>query len=201
MSEAKVLEFIEEAPHIPLNQDGSTIDLSNWNEPANRNWSYRNTCRVLPHTQKISRGESAVHALDTRIVDISAVQVNYRNRAMQLNEFLRESHCDALLVLQGNDIVYENYRRMQATDHHLCQSVSKTTVCAVLGGLIRDGLVDPSKTVNHYIPDVASGFRDVVLQDLLDMNVALNFSEDFTDPAAEIFDYEMLGAWHPDRQV
>ena len=52
-----ILDSMEEAPHIELNQDGSTIHLSNWNEPANRNWSYRHTVDVLPYTQRISRGD------------------------------------------------------------------------------------------------------------------------------------------------
>ena len=112
MSEAKVLEFAEEAPHIELNQDGSTIDLSNWHEPANRNWSYRNTVDVLPHTKKIFRGDGPVHALGDAPVDISSVTVNYLNRDMSLEEYLRESHSDGFLVLNGNDVVYENYRRM-----------------------------------------------------------------------------------------
>ena len=52
MSEHKVFEEIEDAPHIELNSDGSNKNLSNWNDPANRNWSYRNTTTVLPYVQK-----------------------------------------------------------------------------------------------------------------------------------------------------
>ena len=85
MSEAKVMDVIEEAPHIELNQDGSTINLSNWHEPANRNWSYRHTVDVLPFTRKISRGNGAVHEFDVVPLDISSVKVNYRNREMQLD--------------------------------------------------------------------------------------------------------------------
>lgn len=198
MSEAKVMDVIEEAPHIELNQDGSTINLSNWHEPANRNWSYRHTVDVLPFTRKISRGNGAVHEFDVVPLDISSVKVNYRNREMQLEEYLKESHCDGFMVLKGNDIVYENYRRMESEDHHLCQSVTKTTVCAVIGNMVAGGMIDPTKTVNTYIPQLASGFDGVAVQDLLDMNVALDFSEDFTNPNAEIYEYEMLGGWHPD---
>ncbi len=61
MSEAKVMDFVEEAPHIELNQDGSTINLSNWHEPANRNWSYRHTVDVLTFTRKILRCDGAVN--------------------------------------------------------------------------------------------------------------------------------------------
>lgn len=198
MTEEKVLDVFEEAPHIELNQDGSNIDLSNWNEPENRNWSYRHTIDFLPFTQKIARGEGAVHELGEKSIDISSVTVNYRDRDMQLEEFLIESHANGLLVLQGNDIVYENYRRMDPADRHLCQSISKTTVCSLISELVANGMIDPSKTVDDYMPDVASGFSGVPLQDLLDMNVALDFSEDFTDPGADIYDYETIHGWHPE---
>lgn len=198
MSEEKVLAELEEAPHIDLNQDGASIDLSNWDEPANRNWSYRHVPDVFPFTREISQGGGPVREFGSRPVDISSVTVNYRRRAMQLEEYLHESHCDGFLVVQGNDIIYENNRRMDAEDRHLCQSVSKTTVCAVIGGLITEGVIDPLKSVEDYIPGVASGFKGIQVQDLLDMNVALKFSEDFTDPDADIFKYEMITGWHPD---
>ncbi|MEP1470214.1 MAG: serine hydrolase [Halieaceae bacterium] len=198
MSDAKVMDAIEEAPHIELNMDGSSIDISNWSEPANRNWSYRHTVDVLPFTRKISRGQGALHEFKAAPRDLSSIQVNYRDRDMLLEEYLKESHCDGLIVLKGNDIVYENYRRMAPEDRHLCQSVTKTTVCAVIGSLVADDLIDPRKTVDSYIPRLASGFAGVPVQDLLDMNVALDFSEDFTDPNADIYEYEMLTGWHPD---
>jgi CubicO group peptidase (beta-lactamase class C family) len=197
MSEAKVLDHIEDAPHIALNQDGSSITLENWNEPANRNWSYRNTVEVLPYTQKIARGDKAVHEFGSKPVDLTPVTVKYRNRDMPFEEYLVESHCDGFLALKGNDIVYENYRRMDPRDRHLCQSVSKTTVCAVIGDLIDSGVLDPEKTVEEYIPEAGSGFYGIRLQDVLDMNVALKFSEDFTNPQAEIFEHEMISGWAP----
>jgi len=199
MSKSTVLYPSEDAPHIELNQDGSSIDLSNWDEPANRNWSYRNILDVFPYTQRIDRGVGPVHELNPRPVDISSVGVNYRNLRMLLEEFLYESHCDAMVVVQGNNLVYENYRRMQDSERHLCQSISKTSVCAILSGLVEQGLIDSEATVDHYFPDVASGFAGIRLQDLMDMNVALDFSEDFTDPEATVFEYEMITAWHPER--
>jgi CubicO group peptidase (beta-lactamase class C family) len=87
---------------------------------------------------------------------------------------------------------------MDPEDRHLCQSVTKTTVCAVVGKLIAEGHIDPLETVENYIPQVGSGFHGVAVRDLLDMNVALDFSEDFTDPNSDIYEYEMVTGWHPD---
>ncbi len=193
----KILESYEEAPHIELNQDGSTINLANWNQPENRHWSYRHTTQIFPYTERIYKGSGAVFELQTKLQDLSAVTVNYRQRDMPLDEYLHESHCNALLVLKDNCLVYENYCRMTPEEHHLCQSVSKTTVCALIGSMIADGTIDPELTVDDYIDDVASGWSGVKLQNLLDMNVALQFTEDFTDPDSDIHTYEMLGGWRP----
>ena len=198
MSEEKILPQVEDAPHIDINQDGSTIDLTNWNEPANRNWAYRHATQIFPYIASVSRGAGPVHEFGHKPADLSSVVVNFRGRQMPFDEYLIESHCDSVIVLKGNDIVYENYRRMDREDLHLCQSVSKTTVCALMGGIVEEGLIDTSKTVDHYVTDLGSGFSGVPLQDLLDMNVALDFSEDFTDPNADIYHYETLQCWHPD---
>lgn len=197
MSNEKILEQFEEAPHIEINEDGSTIDLANWSEPANRTWSYRNSVDIFPYTARVSRGDGPVHQFGHAPVDLSPVEIDYRGRPMLFDEYLYESHSDGVIVIRDNEIVYENYRRMVATDRHLCQSVSKTTLSAVIGNLVNEGLVDPTRTVDHYVPEVASGFAGIPLQNLLDMNVALDFSEDFTDPAADIHHYEMITGWHP----
>ena len=105
MSEEKVLDYIEDAPHIDLNLDGSSIGLSNWTEPTNRNWSYRHINDVLPFTQEISRGEGVVHEFVSTPGDLTEVCVNYRNREMKLEEYLFKSHCNGFLVLQDNDII------------------------------------------------------------------------------------------------
>ena len=194
----KIFFFAEESPHIELNQNGSTINLSNWNEPANRNWSYRHIVDIFPYAQKIAKGDK-VHKLGKKLVDLSSVTVTYQNRPMPLEEFLYESHCNGLLVLKGNDIIYENYRRMQANERHLVQSISKTTLCAIISELVENGIIDVSKTVDEYIPEVADGYAGVKIQDVLDMNVAADFSEDFTNPNSDIFHYEMITGWHPDK--
>ncbi len=196
--EEKILGDYEEAPHIELNQDGATIDLANWNEPANRNWSYRHAESIFVNVEPVSRGGGPLHEFGNAPADISSAKVTYRHRDMPLDEYLYESHCDALLVLKGNDLVYENYRRMAPNERHLCQSVSKTTVCATIGDLVVSGAIDPQKAVEYYISGVGSGWRGVKVQDLLDMNTALMFDEDFTSSESDIHEYEMLGGWHPD---
>lgn len=199
MTDAKILSEREDAPHLELNQDGSTIDLSNWAEPANRNWAYRHITDVLPYTVPVAKGDGPILELPEAFVDLSGLRVAYHGQHLLLEEYLFECHANGLIVLQNGNIVHEQYPRMGATERHLCQSVTKTTVCCVIGGLIDEGLVDSKATVDSYLPDVTSGFRGVRLQDCLDMNVALKFDEDFTNPDADIFFYEKISGWHPNE--
>ena len=192
------LNFFEEAPHIDLNSDGSTIDLSNWHEPANRHWSYRHIGEVFPFTKEISRGDGSVQYFENSQVDLSKARTFSRGLDMELDEYLFEAHVDGFLVLKGNKLIYENHRRMQPTHLHACQSCTKSTVCAVVGHLVGRGLIDPTRPVDHYIAEIGDAYAGVSVQDVLDMRVPVDFTEDFTDPNCDLAEYDRHSALSPD---
>ena len=196
--DGQILGFFEEAPHIELNLDGSIIGLENWNQPRNRNWSFRHATEIFPFTTLIARGTGEVGEFGARPRDLREATTHMRGRPMRFDEFLQESHCDAFMVLKNNEIVYEDYRRMDPDDVHMLQSSSKTTMCAVIGNLIDEGLIDLEQTIDHYVPDVSSGYTGVSIQDVMDMNVGLEFSEDFSNPESDIVRYDQYCGLSPD---
>ena len=190
---------LEEAPHLELNTTGEAVTLANWDTPPNRQWSYRHIQNVLPESIEISKGPGVVNDLKTGApLDLSGVSVNYRERDMPFDEYLYEAHCNAYLVMQGDEIVYENNLRMAPNERHLVQSVSKTTICATVGALVSDESLDLTTTFDEYFPATKEGYRNVPLQDALDMRAPLQFREDFSDPDSEIYDFLMLSALSPD---
>ena len=192
------LNFYEEAPHLDLNADESTIDLSNWHEPANRHWSYRHIGDIFPFVRAISRGDGAVAEFGTSRSDLSKAGTFARGLEMELEEYLHETHVDGFLVLKDNSLVYENHRRMHPDDLHACQSSTKSTVCAVVGHLVGRGLIDLSRTVDHYIPEIGEAYSGVSIQDVLDMRAPVDFTEDFTDPHCDLADYDRHSGLSPD---
>jgi CubicO group peptidase (beta-lactamase class C family) len=56
--------------------------------------------------------------------------------------------------------------------------------------LVDEGKLDPSATVSRYVPELAtSAFGDATVQQVLDMTTALDYSEDYADPKAQVQSY------------
>ena len=65
----------------------------------------------------------------------------------------------------------------------------------VFGRMVAEGWLDPGRTVEHYLPEIGSGYRGATVQDVLDMNVMNDFSEDYDDPQAECYTEEIALGW------
>ena len=60
--------------------------------------------------------------------------------------------------------------------------------------LIHDGVMDPARGVTHYLPEMAvTAYADATLRDVLDMQVGVAYSELYSDPNAQIWDYARAG--------
>ena len=194
-----VVSFYEQAPHIDINQDGAGVTLATMQEPANRNWSYRHAKDLVGFSQTIARGDGPVHGLDENAIDISSATAFFRGHEMPLEEYLHEAHNDGFMVLKGNDIVYQNHRRMGEDEIHMIMSSTKTTTCAMMGHLVGEGLIDLQKNIEEYIPDIGPGYRGATVQAVLDMGVPVAFNEDFTDPDCDLEPYDRRCGLIPDE--
>jgi CubicO group peptidase (beta-lactamase class C family) len=106
----------------------------------------------------------------------------------------------ALLVVRGQKILFERY----APDFgphlpHSIQSITKTTMNLVIGQLVEQKVLDLSRSVDHYIPEIGSGYARATLQQVLNMDVVNNYSEDFTDPQAAYYAHEEAMGWRLPR--
>ena len=64
--------------------------------------------------------------------------------------------------------------------------------------LVEEGVLDDELTVAHYIPELAeSGFGDATVRQVLDMTTAVHYSEDYTDPKADVFTFALAGGIFP----
>ncbi len=188
----------EAPPFIPLNYDYSTINITNWNEPQNRHWSWWNLDKVIPFPVEIGRGATPVHQFGKNYRDISEVSVSYYGREMKLAEYLIYSRTDGFLVIKDNKIIYEAYpRQMRQSDRHGAMSSSKSFIPAVLGDLIDAGKIDPKATIEKYIRDVGTAYTGVTVQNALDMYVNIQWSEDYSNPKSEGIEIFQAEAMHP----
>jgi CubicO group peptidase (beta-lactamase class C family) len=106
------------------------------------------------------------------------------------------AHFSGMVVVRGGDVLFESYARDFGPDQpHSVQSITKTTMNLVIGHLVERGMIDLGRPVSHYLPDIGSGYAAATVQDVLDMNVANDYSEDYRDPMASVFLHEAAMGW------
>jgi len=114
---------------------------------------------------------------------------------MTWEESLSANYTDGIVVLHRGRIVYERYLGVLKEDgQHGAMSVTKSFVGTLGAVLVAEGTLDPDKLVREYVPELSgSGFGDATLRQLLDMTTAIKFSEDYTDPNAEVWAHANAG--------
>lgn len=157
--------------------------------PTHRH-AYSHMREFLP-TARVSRGGGPVWDLPVALRDdLDAVRFNALDDGRELTweQALAANFSDAALILHQGTIVYERYLGVTRRDTpHIAFSVTKSFVGTIAEMLIEEGRLDPSAPVAGLIPELAgSGFGDATLRQVMDMTTALDFSEEYTDPASGI---------------
>ncbi len=183
---------------VRITTDINKITELNWLDPENRNLGFRNMDKFVQFPHEISKGSGPLHEFGSDPHDLSDIKVEYFDKVMPFEEWLEKSHTDAILVLKGNEIVYEEYFRMDSTERHSIQSISKTIVPALLGNYLQDDSVDLDKQMKEYIPDIGSGYAEATLQQVLDMDVSNDYDGNFDDLNSDAYKYETGAGWKPD---
>ncbi len=175
------------------------LNLSNWRQPGNNRWAFHHVREIIP-TEEIARG-NRVSEFDKSIANsVEEVTVTGPDGTdWSLQRWLDESNSDALLVAHRGQLVHEWYvDEAIETCPHIVFSVSKSITATLAGVLVDQGLLDPTKPVVDYIPELAdSGYRDVILQQVLDMVVNIDFNEDYLATSGKFVEYRTATAWHP----
>jgi CubicO group peptidase (beta-lactamase class C family) len=158
-----------------------------WNQPENRRAGFHGLHLLFRRALMVR--SRAVLTLTGAPSDDVAVRV----RATALCE---RPGFSALVVVEGTDILYE----ASAPDFHLdaphsLQSVTKMHMHLIAGALVQEGALDLRARVERYLPRVGPGYRAAVLEDVLDMAVENDFTEDYADPDAACYAEEEALGW------
>ena len=58
-----------------------------------------------------------------------------------------------------------------------------------------NGSLDVLKKVKDYIPNIGSGYAEATVQQVLNMDLENNYSEDYSDPLSTSFEHETSLGW------
>ncbi len=176
----------------------SEVTLANWRNRPFSAWSFQNVNEVVPSA--VIAGNAIPEGPALPLGALGDLQV--RNAAgvpVPLAAFLAESQTDSFVVMRGSVIVGEWYApTCDRLRPHLVFSVSKS-ITGILTGILQDqGILSADDAVVRHVPEAAgSAYGDATLRHLLDMEVALDFNEDYLDKTGGFDRYRRATGWNP----
>ncbi|WP_038074020.1 serine hydrolase domain-containing protein [Thioclava pacifica] len=163
-------------------------------------WSVCHLREFLP-TEEISRGLGAPSTLRypsaPRFADlrqeIDALSFTPLNAEapMTWEQSLYANYTDGILILHEGEVVYERYFGcLDETGKHAAMSMTKS-VTGLLGEiLVAEGKLDDTLLVRDIIPEIGeSAFATATVRQVMDMTTGVKYSEDYSDPNADIWLY------------
>lgn len=172
-------------------EDGSYFQF-----PAMR-WSVSHFRQLMP-TVNVSRGLGAPQPLNENIyAEIDKLEFTLINSEEPVTwaESLLLNYTDGIVVLHQGEVVYERYLGvLKPEGQHGAMSVTKTFIGTLAALLVAEGELEASLRVDHYVPELASSaFGSATVRELMDMTTGIRFSEDYSDPNAEVWAHAAAG--------
>ena len=179
----------------------SDVRLGNWRTAPFSKWAFQNVSEIVPSAVIRAKGPGEREAcLD--LATFENLQVAGADGTDQsLMAFLTASETDEFLVMRDGRIIAEwSADHSNPTRPHIIFSVSKS-LTALLAGILADkGLLSFGKLVIDYVPEVAgSAYADATVQQLFDMEISVDFVEDYLDTSGGFDRYRRATGWNPDR--
>lgn len=113
---------------------------------------------------------------------------DYQGKTYNLDEYLKRTNHEGLLILHKDTIVYEQYANgLTPTTTHISWSMSKSVLATMLGIAHDEGLFQLDEPVTKYLPQFkGTGYDGVPIKHLLQMSSGVGFNEDYTDYNSDI---------------
>jgi CubicO group peptidase (beta-lactamase class C family) len=150
--------------------------------------------RELMPTKQVDRGIGPLVPLEYAINDsIDAVTFMPMGDAktMTWKESLSANYTDGILILHKGRVVYEKYFGcLDKMGKHAAMSMTKSITGLLAEILVVEGRLDDTLEVSSIIPELKdSAFGNATVRQVMDMTTALDYSEDYSDPKADIWTY------------
>lgn len=156
-------------------------------------WSVCHLRELLP-TKEVSRGIGApeffAYEIDRKI-DQVRFQRSDTGETMTWKEAYDANHTDGLVVLHKGKIVFERYSGcLNELSKHAIMSMTKSLTGLIAETLISEGTLDETALAGELVPELKeSAFADATVRQILNMTTGLKYSEDYSDPNADVWVY------------
>ncbi|KQY45785.1 serine hydrolase [Rhizobium sp. Root483D2] len=178
----------------------SDITLSNWRTAPFSKWAFENVSEIVPSAVITAKAKAAEPPLDlSGLGDLNVTGID--GTSQPLTAFLAESETDELVVMRQGRIIAEwSAGHSDPALPHIIFSVSKSLTALLAGILAGKGLLSFTKPVVEYVPEASgSAYADATVQQLFDMEISVDFVEDYLDTSGGFDRYRRATGWNPDR--
>ncbi|NCB12059.1 MAG: class C beta-lactamase-related serine hydrolase [Erysipelotrichia bacterium] len=150
--------------------------------------------RELMPTKEVSRGLNQSILFEYEIdKNIDSIKFNPLNsqKSMSWEESLLANYTDGILILHKGKVVYEKYFGcLNETNKHAAMSMTKSLTGLLAQILVAEKVLDETLRVDSIIPELKnSAFGSATVREVMDMTTALDYSEDYSNPNADIWIY------------
>lgn len=198
-SDPRTLGWMEGAP--PPSDKRVMLPESDFFSFPKMRWTVCHIRELLP-TERVRRSLAAPRTLERALdpkIDAVAFTPLDSDRTMTWGEAFAANYTDGLVILHAGRIVYERYAGcLERGGKHAAMSMTKSLTGLLAEILVAEGRLDPDVRVDRVIPELGgSAFADATVRQVMDMTTALDFSEDYADPAADIWTYSAAASPWP----
>ncbi len=150
--------------------------------------------RELMPTKQVSRGIGPPiplkYAIDDNIDDVRFKPL-WGADPMTWRKSLSENYTDGILIVHEGKVVYERYFGcLKEMGKHAAMSMTKSMTGLLAEILVAEGALDDKAKVSSIVPELSgSAFGSATVRQVMDMTTALDYSEDYANPNADIWIY------------
>lgn len=175
-----------------------TVTLENWRTRPYSTWAFQNVQELVPSAA--IRANAGMEAAPPVAADLLTLEAEgLRGRKASVADWLSETETDSLVVMKDGKFIFDWHApHRDPARPHIIFSVSKSLTGLLAGALAAEGAFSPDEPIAQYIPEAAgSAFADATLRHLLDMQVSVDFVEDYLDKTGAFDRYRRATGWNP----
>ena len=163
-------------------------------------WSFAHYRQLVP-TVTVSRGLAVSAPLPMAAQALPDIRYTPLDGGPPCSwaDMMAATYTDALLVMHQGRVVLEHFGGvMGPLRQHIAMSVSKSFMGLLAASLVAEGALDETQQVGHYVPELTgSGFGQATVRQVMDMTTGIDYTENYADPQAEIWNHMRAGGVMP----
>ena len=172
------------------------VNLGNWRKYPYTSWSFVNVRSLIP-TAKIDTNKTSQLLFKKNLTDFYEMKINHHDVSHDFIDVLKYCNTDSFLVLHKGVLIFEYFNNFTSKDTpHIIFSISKSLTSLLTGILFHQNLFSLDQTVSSIIPETkGTAYEEATIRNVLDMNVASKFIEDYTGKADIFKKYRFSTGW------